>query len=81
MTGAGRFDYVKYDKHAQLDQNVFKHHVESLEKEIESRLPNGRGKALALTKLEEVYMWLGKAVRDEQVIRNNGAELEDPCDA
>lgn len=28
--------------------------------------PYGRAKALAITKLEEAYMWVGKALRDEQ---------------
>lgn len=27
----------------------------------------GRPQSLAMTKLEEVYMWIGKAIRDHQV--------------
>jgi hypothetical protein len=27
------------------------------------------------TKLEEAYMWIGKAVRDDQIERNGSAEL------
>lgn len=26
-------------------------------------------KSLAITKLEECYMWIGKAIRDEQIAR------------
>lgn len=36
-----------------------------------------RAKALALTKLEEVYMWIGKAIRDDQIERNGSAELQE----
>ena len=40
-------------------------------------LPEGRAKSLALTKLEECYMWIGKAIRDAQMKRNGGAELQE----
>jgi len=36
-----------------------------------------RAKALAITKLEEVYMWIGKAIRDDQIKRNGSAELQE----
>lgn len=71
-----RFDYVKYDEKAQADQNTAKAHCSNLEYVIE-QLPNGRAKALALTKLEECYMWIGKAIRDEQITRNGSAELQE----
>lgn len=77
----GRFDYVKYDQGAQEDQLQAKEKVSRLETFI-----NGigyaqgivsedcaRAKALALTKLEEVYMWIGKAIRDDQIARNGSA--------
>jgi hypothetical protein len=64
-----RFSYVKYDECAILDQAEFKRSFESLERLTEDRLSNGRAKALVLTKLEEAYMWVGKAIRDEQIER------------
>jgi hypothetical protein len=72
-----RFDYVKYDQHAQEDQEGFKETFEALEQAIELMLENGRAKSLALTKLEECYMWVGKQIRDDQIARNGSAELQE----
>ena len=70
-----RFDYVKYDGVATAYQSEFKNKCESMESDIEKMLQSPRAKALALTKLEEVYMWIGKAIRDDQIAR--GASGED----
>jgi hypothetical protein len=72
----GRFDYVKYDAEAVKDQETAKTLCQDLETFIELSLPKGRAQSLALTKLEEVYMWIGKAIRDEQVTKR-GAELQE----
>jgi hypothetical protein len=48
-----------------------------LENDINILLVSPRAKALALTKLEEVYMWIGKAIRDDQLSRNGTAELQE----
>lgn len=89
---ASRFDYVKYDDTAVLLQNHFKDLMAALESDIQglgasaiNRVPPGhpgvpslaRAKATALTKLEELYMWIGKAVRDEQILRNGSAPLQE----
>lgn len=79
-----RFDYVKYDENAIADQDRAKKLVTDLEGFIGgigyavAPLPAGvaRAKALALTKLEEVYMWIGKALRDDQIARNGSAPLQ-----
>lgn len=79
-----RFDYVRYDDLAAATQAAFKAKVTELEALIEASFPPGppataaygRAKALALTKLEEVYMWLGKAIRDDQVAKRK-AELQE----
>ncbi len=71
-----RFDYVRYDEPAQNLQATFKADVEILEANIE-KLSNGRYKALALTKLEECYMHIGKAIRDDQIARNGSAPLQE----
>ena len=52
----GRFDYVRYDDASTAKQARAKELVTELEKFIETFLPPGRPSALALTKLEEVYM-------------------------
>jgi hypothetical protein len=72
-----RFDYVKYDEEAEQMQKAFKEGVTFLEADIESMLVSPRAKALALTKLEECYMWIGKAIRDDQITLNGGAELQE----
>ena len=71
-----RFDYVKYDAQAQRQQELFKAICQGIENVLDS-LESPRPKALALTKLEECYMWIGKAIRDDQIARNGGAELQE----
>lgn len=79
-----RFDYVRYDAVAAAKQEKFKAKVQELEALLDAELPSspggrdphGRAKALAITNLEEVYMWIGKAIRDDQVA-NRGAELQE----
>lgn len=73
----GRFDYVKYDGHAEQVQKEFKFDIESLELSVNEKLVSPRAKALVLTKLEEVYMWIGKAIRDDQIKRSGSAPLQE----
>lgn len=74
-----RFDYVKYDALAQIGQEYFKTQVTILEKAIDQHKP-GRAHSLALTALEECYMWIGKMIRDEQIARNGSAPLQEDRD-
>ena len=69
-----RFDYVKYDDNAEKMQAGFKSIFIGLTDAVEA-LPKGRAQSIALTKLEEAYMWIGKAIRDNQIERNGAAEL------
>lgn len=71
-----RFDYVQYDQKAQEIQSAAKLAFQSLAEAIET-LPAGRAQSLALTKLEEAYMWVGKAIRDDQIKRNGSAPLQE----
>lgn len=71
-----RFDYVKYDEHAVNVQTAFKAGFNVLEKMV-GELGPGRAQALVLTKLEEAYMWIGKAIRDDQIKRNGSAPLQE----
>jgi hypothetical protein len=75
--GTGRFDYVKYDDKAMLIQDEMKQRVYHFEQAIDAQLKSPRAKALALTKLEECYMWIGKAIRDDQIARNGSAPLQE----
>lgn len=67
----GRFEYIEYDKLAKGHQLNARLDCENLEKLINEILVSPRSKALALTKLEEVYMWIGKGIRDDQIARND----------
>jgi hypothetical protein len=62
------FDYIKYDGEAHKLQLQFKSMFQSLKAKVEE-LPHGRAKSLVCTKLEEAYMWVGKAIRDHQIER------------
>lgn len=72
-----RFDYVKYDSEAIHQQACFKARCETIEAEINDFVKCPRSKALALTKLEEVYMWIGKGIRNDQVERNESTSLQE----
>jgi hypothetical protein len=73
----GRFDYVKYDDISNVAQKEFKKQVEIMEDIIVREMNPGRAQSLAMTKLEEFYMWIGKAIRDDQIARSGGAELQE----
>lgn len=73
-----RFDHIAYDETSKRKSAELKAAVQTLEKVIETTLPNGRPKSLALTSLEESFMWCGKAVRDEQILERTAAVDELP---
>lgn len=73
---SSRFDYVKYDGEAQATQECFKVLFKELAHHIEGN-PQSRAQSLALTKLEESYMWVGKMLRDDQIMRNGSAPLQE----
>lgn len=72
-----RFDYVKYDQDAMDLQAEFKERCEDLSAFIDSIPEADRAKALAQTHLEIAYMWIGKAIRDNQIARNGMADLQE----
>ena len=72
-----RFDYVQYDEKAKEDQALFKEMFQAVELAAEERLSSPRAKALVMTNLEQAYMWIGKAIRDDQIARNGSAPLEE----
>lgn len=73
---SNRLDYVKYDEDSAELQEAFKKAFSSLIGSLEA-LPPGRAQALAITKLEEAYMWIGKLIRDEQLKRNANTEMQE----
>ena len=72
-----RFSYVRYDKTIAALQAHFKNDFEHLEGLANEELPNGRWKSLFMTKIEEAYMCVGKALRDMQ-IEKDGKVIEEP---
>ncbi len=71
-----RFDYVAYDATATAQQAALKEQFQAVEALVNGLGPT-RGQALVLTKLEEAYMWAGKAIRDGQIMRNGSAPLQE----
>lgn len=63
-----RFSYVRYDETAMSRQQALRDAFEEVEKLVD-QLADGRAKALVYTKLEEAYMWTGKSIRDDQIVR------------
>lgn len=66
-----RFDHVKYDDISNSKIELLKHEFEVIDSMLTTLLP-GRAKEIAFDRLEEAYMWVGKALRDEQLARTNG---------
>jgi hypothetical protein len=66
-----RFNYVAYDAFAKASQANFKELFDLVADTIEITIAPGRARSLALTHLEEAYMWVGKAIRDEQLDRSD----------
>lgn len=58
-----RFDYTEFSKRQADYHTAVRLMFEKLEAFL-ALLPDSRPKSLALTKLEESFMWVGKAVRD-----------------
>lgn len=75
-----RFSYIKYDDHSMALQQKFRDLFESIE-HLTTLLPNTRHSALVFTRLEEAYMWVGKAIRDAQIARTGTIdEQPERCD-
>lgn len=69
-----RLDYVKYDTAAVAAQAQFKDAFEAVISLVQSHPAGGSEQAqFALVRLEEAYMWVGKMIRDDQVVRNGSA--------
>ena len=74
---SGRFDYVQFDSETQKRQLDLRGLCEELEDRIEELGPS-RTASLAMTKLEECYMWAGKALRDRH---EKWADRHEPTEA
>lgn len=64
-----RFDYIRYDDFSKNLQEDFKKKFEAIEMNAMMQLSDSRARSLMLSRLEEAYMWIGKAIRDMQIAR------------
>jgi hypothetical protein len=71
-----RFDHIQYDDKAKDQQALLKKNCEALEHYLQAEFPEHRAKTLAVIALEEFYMWCGKAIRDQQITRNERKEVQ-----
>jgi len=69
-----RFDYVRYDEHAQKFSERLKALFIDLHDAVDELQPS-RELALAVTNLEQAFMWVGKAIRNDQLVRT-GSDVE-----
>jgi len=72
-----RFDHVAYDGYARETQAMFKQLFTAVSQMVEDNCSAARASSLAQAKLEEAYMWVGKAIRDDQISRNYETKLEE----
>jgi hypothetical protein len=68
-----RFDYVAWDENSQKQSDGFKKQCLELEEYIAGSFSDSREKSMAITKLEELFMWIGKAIRTDQLKRSERA--------
>jgi len=71
-----QYDYIQYDETSTARQKLFKTIFENLSRSIDE-LGMMRSTAHAQAKLEEAYMWIGKAIRDEQIKRAREYHLQE----
>ena len=60
-----RFEFIKYDDARTKKQKHYNDQFRDLERLVE-QVTDTRTRSMILTKLEEAYLWVGKALRDEQ---------------
>lgn len=70
---SSRFDYVAWDEESQNICNTLKVQCQTVEAEL-IHLSESREKSMAITKLEETFMWIGKAIRSDQLKRTQGVK-------
>lgn len=69
MSGGQRFEYVQWDEESQRNSDHAKKVCDDVRAFIETNLKPSRESSLAMTKLEECFMWIGKAIRTDQQAR------------
>jgi hypothetical protein len=65
---------IKYDEKSAKVNETIKARFEEAYEALREHLGASREKSLALTKLEESFMWVGKAIKHDQLLREDGQE-------
>jgi hypothetical protein len=68
------FDTVDYDADSKLVAGILKQKFYQVLDDITRFLPDGRSRAMVITHLEEAMMWIGKAIRDKQIMAELAAK-------
>lgn len=63
------FDNIEYDEQSNLSRQMIKAKMENLLDFMDRKLIESRAKSIVKSKLEEAFMWAGKAIRDDQIVR------------
>jgi hypothetical protein len=71
-----RFSHIPYDSESQIISDHLKFLFELVEKQVDELEPC-REKHMIYTKLEEAFMWVGKAIKNQQILREIGQENAD----
>lgn len=80
MANPTPYDYVAYDDKAAALQAEAKELMQKFDdlliriggRRVPYAIDIGSAQALAQVKLQEAYMWIGKQIRDDQIVRNGG---------
>ena len=70
-------DYVPFDEKAKSLQDSIKSQILCIDAMMRGSLKDSREKSLAITKLEEAFMWIGKAIKVDQEARNGERNGQD----
>lgn len=74
---SGNFSSIQFDEISADQAKTARILTENLDATIRAITPEGsRYTSLALTSLEEMFMWVGKAIREAQIGRENAANGE-----
>lgn len=72
-----RFDYVGFDIETLKLQEELKNLFEQIENKLDLEFGlSSRELSLSITKLEETWMWVGKALKRKQINKNITKELK-----
>ncbi|HYX39946.1 MAG TPA: hypothetical protein VE954_43170 [Oligoflexus sp.] len=64
-----RFDFIAWDGLSEHASRQIKSYAKMLEACIDHHLEPSRERSLAMTALEECFMWVGKGIRHDQLER------------